>query len=54
MFSPVATSSVSDKGVRGNYEKKKHTNLFPMDYRKATGSESVKISHGIIEYSKNN
>lgn len=54
MFSPVATSSILDKGAKGNYKKKKHTSIFPMDYRKATGSESVKISHGIIEYSKNN
>lgn len=42
MFLPVATSSVSDKGIKGNYKKKTHTNLFPIDYRKASGSDFVK------------
>lgn len=54
VFLPVATSSVSNKGVKGNHKKENHTNMFLLAYKKATCSQSVKISHGIIEYIQNN
>lgn len=53
LFQPVAASSTPDKGVKGNQKREKqrktNTNLFPIDYGKASGRESDKISHEIID-----